>query len=414
MSEFDSEAYRLQVREWLAVNAPGSDITDPHGEPTGTDLGPVKALRAAQYEAGYIGITWPVQYGGAGLGVEALAIFKDEARGYQLVTDGFLFACGDGIAGPTFLEIGTEAQKTRYLRPILQGSEIWCQLFSEPSAGSDLASLECSAVRTSGGGWVVRGQKVWTTCAQHADFGVLLTRTDRSQPKHKGITMFVLDMHAPGVTVRPLRVATGETPFNEVFIDSVGLPEDAVIGSVDHGWDAAMVMLKHERTTIGGFVRPKDAPLSSDSLIAAARKQGRLADQSMRRQLARLHLNERGLDRFMQHISEKAAANGTDPGPAGSIGKLFGCRLDEVSVTVATNVYGGQLAAYEAGSTMADVTKVMLEAFCYSIAGGSNQIQSNIIAERILGLPKDPGVDRRTRFDQLRVGTLPPAPQGSS
>lgn len=116
----------------------------------------------------------------------------------------------------------------------------------------------------------------------------------------------------------------------------------------------------------------------------------------------------------MQHISEKAAANGTDPGPAGSIGKLFGCRLDEVSVTVATNVYGGQLAAYEAGSTMADVTKVMLEAFCYSIAGGSNQIQSNIIAERILGLPKDPGVDRRTRFDQLRVGTLPPAPQGSS
>ena len=210
MSDQSAEDFRGRARAWLEANAPrrGPDgmEEDARGQATIADQ---QAFQAKLYEAGFAGITWPVEYGGQGLTNAEQIAFSSEARNYSLPTGAFVI--GLGMPGPTILELGTEAQKQRYLPPMLRGEEIWCQLFSEPGAGSDVASLQTSAVR-DGDEWVLNGQKVWTSGAQHSDFGAIIARTDPTVPKHNGITMFIVDMHAPGVTVRPLKVATGRVP----------------------------------------------------------------------------------------------------------------------------------------------------------------------------------------------------------
>ena len=193
------------------------------------------------------------------------------ARDFALPVGAFVI--GLGMPGPTILELGTEEQKQRYLPRLLRGEEIWCQLFSEPSGGSDVAALITTAVR-DGDEWVLNGQKVWTSGAQYSDYGAVIARTDPTVPKHNGITMFILDMHAPGVTVRPLKVATGASPFNEVFFDQVRLPADSVIGEVDDGWRAAVIMLRNERVAIGTMAAPRTSPLSSHSLRGLAARLG--------------------------------------------------------------------------------------------------------------------------------------------
>ena len=221
---------------------------------------------ARLYDAGYSGITWPREWGGQGLTQAEERVFAGEAKDFTLPT--YVFSIGLGMCGPTLVDLGTPEQKARHLRPLLRGEEIWCQLFSEPGAGSDVAALQTRATPTEDG-WVVNGQKVWTSVAQHATFGLLLTRTDVDVPKHKGLSMFIVDMRAPGVTVRPLRDMTGRSHFNEIFFDDVHIPAENLIGQVNDGWSCAVTTLLHERLSISsgvGMGGQKDNPVAFESL----------------------------------------------------------------------------------------------------------------------------------------------------
>ncbi|HEY2287246.1 MAG TPA: acyl-CoA dehydrogenase family protein [Streptosporangiaceae bacterium] len=400
MSDQSAEDFASRAKAWLEANAPRRGPDGMEDDARGpASIPEQKAFQAKLYEAGFAGITWPVEYGGQGLTNAEQIAFSTEARNYSLPTGAFLI--GLGMPGPTILEMGSEEQKQRYLRPMLRGDEIWCQLFSEPGAGSDVASLQTSAVR-DGDEWVLNGQKVWTSGAQYSDYGAIIARTDPTVPKHNGITMFIVDMHAPGVTVRPLKVATGASPFNEVFFDNVRLPADAVINKVNNGWAAAVVMLRNERVTIGTAAPARTSPLAFDSLSKLAATLGR-TDQGTARALAGLYARERASGLFGQVLREEAMS-GRDPAARGSEAKLAGAVLGLHAANVALELLGSAAA----GSTNEDVQAVITAIIGVpsgSIAGGSNEIQRNIIGERVLGLPKDPGVDRSIPFNQLAVGT---------
>lgn len=403
--------FRARVRDWLATNVPETSENAPLKERIAT----AKQFQAALYDAGFAGITWPAEFGGQGLSAAEQQIFNDESSAYDLPTDVFLV--GLGMCGPTIVDLGTGAQKSRYVRPLLRGEEIWCQLFSEPGAGSDVASLQTRAVRDGSGGtpasggvagggdWVVNGQKVWTSGAHWADYGALLARTNPDQPKHKGLTMFIVDMHAPGVTVRPLRDMTGRAPFSEVYFDDVRLPADAVLGAVDAGWLAAVTMLGHERVSIGGSVRRRYDPLAYANLVELARERNRIADPRVRDGLAALYTAERALSLFNARLRQDADA-GSPPGARGSVAKLAGAELLWQAVHVAGLIAGLDAAAWEPDSAEGDELAMAINATpASSIAGGTNQVQRNIIGDRILGLPREPVVDRDVPFRELRVGT---------
>ncbi|HTA08755.1 MAG TPA: acyl-CoA dehydrogenase family protein [Streptosporangiaceae bacterium] len=395
-----NDDFRARARAWLAANAPRRGSGEDDGESGQTTIADQKAFQAKLYDAGFAGITWPKAYGGQGLTGAEQIIWSQESRDYDLPSGAFFI--GISMPGNTLVEVGTEEQKKRYLPPMLRGEEIWCQLFSEPGAGSDVASLQTSAIR-DGDEWVLNGQKVWTSGAQFSDYGAILARTDVSKPKHNGISMFVVDMHAPGVTVRPLKVATGHSPFNEVFFDNVRVPANALIGEENKGWDAAVVMLRHERIAIGTMGSSRTSPLAFDSLRDLAAGLGRTSDQGVRRDLAELYARSKAVQLFALLLREESQA-GRLPGARGSVAKLAGSELGRFAGDVAADVLGDQLAAFDEDA-MAAVTISIIAAPGSAIAGGTSEIQRNIIGERVLGLAKDPGVDRATPFNQLRVGT---------
>jgi alkylation response protein AidB-like acyl-CoA dehydrogenase len=399
-----SEDFRARARAWLAANAPRRGSADDEAEAQSRGqqavLAEQKEFQARLCDAGFAGITWPREYGGQGLTSAEQIAWSQEARDYDLPTGAFFI--GLSMPGNTMLEIGSEAQKKRYLPKMLRGEEIWCQLFSEPGAGSDVASLQTTAVR-DGDEWVLNGQKVWTSGAQFSDYGAILARTDPAQPKHNGITMFIVDMHAPGVTVRPLKVATGHSPFNEVFFDNVRLPADAVIGEENKGWAAAVVMLRHERIAIGTMGSSRSNPLAYDSLRDLAAGLGRTSEPGVRRELAELYARGRAMQLFALLLRQETQA-GRPPGARGSVAKLAGSDLARFAAGVAADVLGDQLAGFDSEELQA-LTTAIVAAPGNAIAGGTSEIQRNIIGERVLGLAKDPGVDRATPFNQLRVGT---------
>ena len=393
-----TQDYRGAVRAWLGAHAPAPDPAQSAEE----RLRRAREFQAALHEAGYAGITWPEEVGGQGLTTAEQQVFSDEAAEFELPT--YPFIIGMGMCGPTILDLGTPEQQRRYLPPLLRGEEIWCQLFSEPGAGSDVASLQARAV-LDGGHWVVNGQKVWTTNAQFADFGALLARTDPDRPKHAGLTMFVVDMHAPGVTVRPLRDMSGRAPFNEVWFDDVRIPADEVLGGVNRGWQAAVTMLGHERVSIGATRRPRSNPLEFASLVALARRTRVARDPAQRERLAELYAHERALELFNARLRQEVAA-GQPPGARGSVSKLAGALLLRQAIEVAGQVAGADAVAWEPGDARGDELALAINsAPASSIAGGTNEVQRNIIGERILGLPKEPQVDRDVPFRELRVGT---------
>ena len=395
-----NDDFRARARAWLAANAPRRGSGEDDGESGQSTIADQRAFQAKLYDAGFAGITWPKAYGGQGLTGAEQIIWSQEARDYDLPNGAFFI--GISMPGNTLVELGTEEQKKRYLPPMLRGEEIWCQLFSEPGAGSDVASLQTSAIR-DGDEWVLSGQKVWTSGAQFSDYGAILARTDVSKPKHNGISMFVVNMHAPGVTVRPLKVATGHSPFNEVFFDNVRVPANALIGEENKGWDAAVVMLRHERIAIGTMGSSRTSPLAFDSLRDLAAGLGRTSDQGVRRDLAELYARSKAVQLFALLLREESQA-GRLPGARGSVAKLAGSELGRFAGDVAADVLGDQLAAFDEDA-MAAVTISIIAAPGSAIAGGTSEIQRNIIGERVLGLAKDPGVDRATPFNQLRVGT---------
>ncbi|MET0930994.1 MAG: acyl-CoA dehydrogenase family protein [Aeromicrobium sp.] len=390
----DPEAYRTQVREWLAANVP------PPSTVTGdAAVERSKAFAQRVYDAGFSGIDVPEAYGGQGLGPAEQQIWREESS--QVAIPMSIYDIGFGMCGPIVVALGTEEQKKRYVPPLLAGSEIWCQLFSEPAAGSDVAALRTKAV-LDGDEYTVNGQKVWTTGAQFCDYGILLARTNPDVPKHRGITMFIVDMRAPGVTVRPLIDMGGGAHFNEVFFDDVRIPADHVVGEVDKGWDAARLLLSFERLAVSGggsgIEGAASGPLSFAGLTAAARDAGTLASASAQDDLVDLFLLEHSINTFNERLAREYEA-GIDPGARGSIGKLLKGRR-EVAAAGLTGRLIGDDAVFNTGSAPARTTAA-LRCFALPIGGGTNEIQLSIIGERVLGLPREPQSDLKTAFRDM-------------
>jgi alkylation response protein AidB-like acyl-CoA dehydrogenase len=352
-----------------------------------------KAWQATLFDHGWAGISWPVEHGGRGGSLMEEIIFAEEQARFDVPTS--VFAQGIGMAGPTLLAHGTAAQCERYLRPMLRGDEIWCQLFSEPGAGSDLASLSTRA-EADGDAFVVTGQKVWTSSAHYADLGILLARTNPDVPKHQGITYFLLDMRSPGIEVRPLRQLTGGADFNEVFLDGVRVPAANVVGQVDDGWRVAMTTLGNERALIA-------APAVDiwPDLLALARRRGRTTDPVLRQELARCFIRLRILG-YLRLRTLTQVSRRRQPGPEASVAKLgFSRHLAALGdLLMAVQGCRGMLAADEDPDT-ARAAATFLGQWASRIGGGTEQIQATIVAERALGLPKEPTVDRDLSWREL-------------
>jgi alkylation response protein AidB-like acyl-CoA dehydrogenase len=382
-------AFRARVRSFFA-DLPA--VLDQHD---GT-MARAKAYRRALCDAGLAGISYPTELGGAGLPTEYDQAFRDESRDV-LPGEDAVFGIGLGMTVPTLLEHGSVELQRRFVPPALRGDEIWCQLYSEPGAGSDLAGLTTRAV-LDGDEWVITGQKVWTSGAQHADLGILIARTDFDVPKHSGITMFVLPMHQPGVTVRPLVQMTGVAEFNEVFLDEARVPADWVVGNVNGGWGIAVALLAHERTSLGrGNLTDDDSkskagrsPLPFSGLVARAREHDRLGDPLVRQELAAVYTGER------------LVPWGTSRGLHPSIGKLWRTIQGRRAAQLAHLLGGATAAAWETDDVDDDYFAYhVLNCRGMSLGGGTDEIQKNTLGERVLGLPREPGPDRNTPFSEL-------------
>ena len=390
MPDAPIEAFRQRLRAWLAREAPanGWDCPSAVDEPESDRLARARHCQRLIADAGFAGITWPVEHGGQGLGVAEQLVFDQETAHYNLPLTPLVITLG--ICGPALLAMGTDAQKLRHLRPLLTGDEMWCQLYSEPGAGSDIAGLSTRATRLDDG-WLIDGQKVWTSGAANCAFGLLLARSNVDVPKHHGLTMFIVDMALPGIDVRPLRQMNGSSRFNEVFFDGVLLADDAVVGEVDQGWRVATTMLATERVSIGSGSAGRDAHEVS-ALIAAARRNDAIGTPSVRANLARAYERERIADLLGERVAGQVLA-GRKPGPEGSLIKLVGTRRSQLAAQLGVDLHGIARVAWDPQcSADGQWSKVMLAAPGLSIAGGTTEVQKNIIGERVLGLPREPRV----------------------
>jgi alkylation response protein AidB-like acyl-CoA dehydrogenase len=393
----DVDAFRAKARQWLEQNAPKFATTDPG------DLAAGRPFRRALWDAGLLGITLDPAYGGQGLTPEHQQAWDEEAAAYTLPAVGEPVTTG--ICAPTLLDFGTEEQKRVHIPAMVRGDEVWTQLLSEPGAGSDLAGLQTRAVR-DGDEYALNGQKVWTSGAHESDFALCVARTDATLPKHRGLSMFVVDLRAPGVTIRPLRQMTGDAHFNEVFLDDVRIPATALVGSENDGWRALTAMLTHERlalgagTGAGGSGASWSRPMSS-RLIELARRRGLAADPVVRQELAKLYTAEQVLA-FMGRKMRDEIAAGIEVGSRGSVAKLATALLARQASSLGMVVGGPASLAWEPD----DVDGGWLARECCfspmtAIAGGTSEIQRNTIGERVLGLPREPQVDRDVPFNQI-------------
>ncbi len=376
----DDARFRAALRAWLAENKPARAERVPHDAASLADeFAFLKAWQRRLFDAGYVGLLWPREYGGHGAPPVRQAILNEElarARAPQLLN-----RVGVNNAGPTLIAHGSDAQKTRLLPPILSGDEMWCQLFSEPGAGSDLAAVRTRAER-DGDHFRVTGQKVWTSYAQFSRWGILLARTDAAAPKHKGLTYFIVDMQSPGIAIRPLMQATGSTEFSEVFLEDVLVPASDVVGRLDAGWEIAMTTLAHERGTGFAFKEQVLQRIAIDDLIALARKAGRACDPIVRQAIARRHVDVE-IMRLLNCRTLTRLAQGLEPGPESSLVKLFWASLTQDIQELALAIDGPD--AVRADGRFA---QSFLWSRVSSIAGGTSEVQANIIAQRLLGLPR--------------------------
>ncbi len=362
-------------------------------------------FRGEQFDRGLALVNFPEGKGGLGLSPKLQGVVNDELRGAERVYhDLNVNPIGIGMGMPTVLEHGTEEMHRRFLRPCFTGEEIWCQMFSEPGSGSDAAGL-ASRAELDGDEWVVNGQKVWTTLAHRATWGMLLARTDPDQPKHKGLTYFVLDMHAPGVETRPLYQMTGEAEFNEVFFSDVRIPDSMRLGDRGDGWRVAITTLMNERVALGGGGMPRGGgPIAT--LTAVWEKYQPDPDDPLHRvwrdRVTRLWIEAEVL-RLTSQRARASAQIGT-PGPEGSVGKLVSAELNKAIAEACVDLMGPSAMEFEAGypliraesATMYgfDVKKAFLRSRANSIEGGTSEVMRNILGERVLGLPGDVRVDK--------------------
>jgi alkylation response protein AidB-like acyl-CoA dehydrogenase len=388
----EQKAFRARVRTWLKANIPrewteraSADV--PHAE--SWDL--LRAWQRRLYEAGFIGLTWPREYGGQGLTFLEELILHEEMG--QAKAPPILNILGVGMAGPTIIAYGTEEQKKRYPARILSCEEIWCQGYSEPNAGSDLAALQTRAVK-DGDAFVINGQKVWTSLAHVADWMMLLARTDPAAPRHRGITYFLLDMHAPGVIVKPLRQITGDPEFNEVFLDNVRVHESQILGGLNNGWQVGVTTLMYERLALGFGLQVR-LRVALDGLIELARrmdKQGHAVtgDPVMRQKIAQLWIETECL-KYTGARAVTKLLKGEVPGAEASTGKMIWVETHQRLQELAMDIQG-PYAQIMRGADWAIERGLWQHSFlrsrANSIEGGTTEVQKNIIGERLLGLPK--------------------------
>jgi alkylation response protein AidB-like acyl-CoA dehydrogenase len=390
----EQQSFRDEVRAWLGKNLPeewvarlrsSSDVPRPEAYEF------LRSWQRRMYEAGFVGLTWPKEYGGRGLTFMEEMILHEELALRRAPP--VLNILAIGMAGPTIIAYGTEEQKKRYPAKMLSCEEVWCQGYSEPNAGSDLAALQTRAVK-DGDHYVINGQKVWTSLAHVSDWMMLLARTDPDAPKHKGITYFLLDMHSPGITVKPLRQMTGDAEFNEVYFDNVRVHESQILGGLNNGWAVGLTTLMYERLALGFGLQVR-LRIALDGLVDLARQTKKngvpvTQDPIMRQKLAQLWIDTE----VFKYTGARAITRllkGEVPGPEASTGKMMWVeghqRLQELAMEIQ-----GPYSQIMKGSAWAVADGVWQHTFLRSRAnlgeGGTTEIQRNIIGERVLGLPK--------------------------
>ena len=400
--------FRAEVRSWLDGNAKKRvrrEISaDDMENGAANEMAASKAWQKTKAQAGYARITWPKGMGGIGGTPMQSIIFSQEEAKYD-VAGGGPFGIGLGMCIPTLMTYGSEEAKKRYVWPAVQGDEIWCQLFSEPAGGSDVANLRTRAEK-HGDTWTINGSKIWTTGAQFSDYGIILTRTDPNVPKHKGLTMFYLSMKSPGVDIRPIKQASGGSGFNEIFFTDVKIPDSQRLGEVGNGWTVALTTLMHERLAVGGG---QGGGLDVPQLMQLARtlelEDGpAIKNAAVREKIADWYVRSAGL-RYTTFRTMTALSRGQQPGPEASIAKIVvASKLQDLSA-FAMDLEG------EAGILQGDAAPMhgmfqggWLSAPGLRIAGGTDEILRNIIAERVLGLPQDIRVDKDVPFNKIPTG----------
>ncbi|HVP28272.1 MAG TPA: acyl-CoA dehydrogenase [Myxococcota bacterium] len=406
----EEAAFRKKAHDWLAANA---QPLGPHELPammgereTPDVIAECKRWQAKKADAGWACITWPKEYGGQGATTMQGVIWRQEEAKFKVPPP--VYTIGHGMLGPTIMFHGTPEQKKKYIPDMLRGGEIWCQLFSEPAAGSDLAGLRTSAVK-DGNDWILNGQKIWSTGAHFSDWGMIVTRTDPNAAKHAGLTYFIVDMRSPGIEVRPIKQINGASGFNEVFFTNVRVPDSNRLGAVGDGWRVALTTLMNERVAIGaggGAGRFKDL----FSVAKASRRNGKPAiqDSAVRQKIADFYIKSKGLQ-YTGYRTLSALSQGKTPGPEGSIGKAVGAPMAQQMASFAVELQG-------AAGTLLDSKIVPQDALWQEsylgtpgirIAGGTDEILKNIIAERVLRLPPEIRVDKDKAFRDIPSG--PPA-----
>lgn len=397
----EEAAYRAQVREWLAANAPKWEVRTE--DRRGADqMEKAKGWQATKAAGGYSCITWPKEWGGGGGTSIQSVIYAQEESKYRVNSGPF--SIGLGMCVPTVMTFADEDTKKRFVGPAVKGEEIWCQLFSEPAGGSDVAAARTRAVR-DGDEWVINGQKVWTSGAHYSDFGIILVRTNPDVPKHKGLTMFWLDMKSPGIEVKPIHQMSGGSDFNEVYFTDVRVKDSQRLGPVDDGWRVALVTLMNERLAVGGSSGAGYREILEMARSIPTEDGSALEDGSFRQRLADWYVQTEGL-KLTRFRTQTALSRGETPGPESSIGKIIAANVMQDLASAALDMedqYGiindPALAPLEAAFHQSFMAAPGLR-----IAGGTDEILKNIIAERVLGLPGDIRVDKDVAFKDAPTG----------
>ena len=416
----EQREFRLRARAYLAEHLPPRLPDEPILDWDDTELAAKdRRIQRALWDGGFAGITVPVEYGGQGLGARFEEIFLEEAQPYRLP---WAFGNSYNIVIPVLLECGSDYLKRRFIPKILDGDEMWCQLLSEPSGGSDLAGLLTRAVR-DGDSWILNGSKVWTTGGNACDYGICLARTDPDVPKHAGLTMFAVDMHQPGITIVPLKLVDGGGDFCQEYLDDVVVPAENVIGEVNDGWRVTTIHLMHERAGVargwhygvGRSAAAQHVELSQD-VVELLRESGRADDPHARQLAAEVWV----LDALMSLTSQRIGArigSGQVPGYAAALPKLMTGKIGERRTALLSELAGpaGVAAGGDGVSALPGVRRAgITRVTSHNIGGGTGEMQANAVAERMLGLPREPSVDRELPFSQLLHNTVPGGPRSQA
>ena len=399
-------AFRAEAKAWIDANAP----REFEAELSKASLGRIKlkqhdivevakAWQKKKSDGGWVCLHWPREYGGRGATAVERVIWQQEEGVYFKLTSPFQI--GEGMCGPTLMAYGSEADKRRYLPKIASGEEIWCQLFSEPSGGSDVAGLRTRAER-DGDHWIINGQKIWTSGAHYSDYGILITRTDPTVPKHKGLTMFYIDMKSRGVEVKPIKQANGMQEFNEVFFTNLRIPDQQRLGAVGDGWNVSLTTLMNERMTIGARLATGFSELFEFCSNLMTEDGLAIDDRATRSKLANWAVKNSGL-KYTSMRAISALSKGERPGPENSIGKLVAGTMLQDIATYAMDLQGasGMLTDPDAAEAAGQFQAMLMSSPSTRIAGGTDEILRNIIAERVLGLPGDIRVDKDVPFNKI-------------